>query len=187
MQRTRDRLLRFGITLMVGLGVACGSSGEESPGEPGGYSGEGAFIALARDLNGYTEWEHTTWTEEAEETPLHERGERTVYLNQRPPSGSTGFPVGTIIVKVMPHVEEGGEQIFAMVKRGGDYNLSGARNWEWFELSVTPRSGVAILWRGHGPPAGHRYSQSDQTCNQCHQRGEANDFVLAPSLLLSNF
>ena len=30
-------------------------------------------------------------------------------------------------------------KIFAGVKRGGDFNAAGAKNWEWFELAENAR------------------------------------------------
>jgi len=67
----------------------------------------------------------------------------TEYIKRPPASGSSEFPVGTLIVKeatggTIPH------EIFAMAKRGGGFNRD-APGWEWFELQDQP---VVIVWRG---------------------------------------
>ena len=52
-------------------------------------------------------------------------------------------PVGALIVKT---VENGAPQqwdLFAMAKRGGNYNADGATNWEFFTLLINA---------GNGPP-----------------------------------
>lgn len=157
---------------VVLLGVACGPGGEAPD------AGAGSFIAFSQDFEGFTTWASSTLPDAGPD--VHTAGPRTVYLNARPPPGSTAFPKGTIIVKKMPF------NTFAMVKRGGGYNASGALEWEWFEL-VESQGSVAIKWRGLGPPAGEMYGKSGQTCNQCHAGGAANDFVLTPALQLGSF
>ena len=91
------------------------------------------------------------------------------------PSGSPEFPVGTAIVEV-----RASGIIFAAVKRGADFNATGAKNWEWFELLETPD--VVIKWRGVGPPAGEMYGgDPNGGCNACHTRcGGTNDYVCSP-------
>ena len=60
--------------------------------------------------------------------PGHPAGPRTAFLNAKAPPGSTHYPVGTIIVK---QIETNGDpdmskwDLFAMVKRGGDFNPEG--------------------------------------------------------------
>ena len=107
-------------------------------------------------------------------------GPRTHYINMVPPSGSTEFPVGTIIVEAM---EGASAHTVAAVKRGGGYN--GGRNWEWFEVKENP---VAIVWRGLGPPNGESYGGDPNGCNTCHSAcGGDNDLRCSPYLQLSSF
>jgi hypothetical protein len=112
-----------------------------------------------------------------------------VYLNMKPPSGSTSFPLATIIVKETTEVDPTARKVFAMVKRGGDYNPNGAKNWEWFELQYLADGSVQISWRGPGPLAGSTdpYAANPNICNECHLRAAANDDVWSEKLLLSNF
>ncbi len=143
---------------------------------PEGTQGS-AFIALARDFEGYPSWEKFELPAQGG-TDAHVAPARTVYLNKRPPAGSTEWPQGTILVKVLPF------DTFAMVKRGGGYNMSAAHGWEWFDLVTASDGSLAIKWRGVGPPAGEKYSAADQTCNTCHGANMANDAVLTQGLLL---
>jgi hypothetical protein len=121
-------------------------------------------------------------------------GPREQYINHVPPHGSSEFPVGTIIVE---NRESG--KIFASVKRGGNFNSTGAVNWEWFELTDDPTMNpqVQIFWRGFGPPMGDTYG-GDVTggCNACHAmcgatngapNNMSNDFVCSSKLQLANF
>jgi hypothetical protein len=109
-------------------------------------------------------------------------GARTLYINELPSSGTTEFPVGTIIVEAR---ETGAMNLFAKAKRGGGYNLGGAMNWEWFELTENP---VAIVWRGLGPPNGESYGGDPNACNTCHATcGAGNDFACTSTIRLSSF
>ena len=95
------------------------------------------------------------------------------------------FPVGTIIVKQARLAARPEGQLFAMVKRGGGYNLRGAVGWEWFELAEREDKSVAIKWRGISAPSGEEYGGDPHgTCNVCHSEAKANDFVKSPALAL---
>ena len=89
--------------------------------------------------------------------------------------------MGTIIVKET--TADG--RIFAQVKRGGGYNITGAVDWEWYELGVATNNAIGIKWSGFGPPAGEQYGgDPNGTCNSCHIGGKSNDYVMASWLLL---
>ena len=140
------------------------------------------FIAFSSSFTSFREWTPMTSTGPADDGtyPAEVLGARTHYINTLPPSGSTEFPVGTIIV------QSHGEDLFARVKRGDNFNVSGAHGWEWFELKEGP---VAIVWRGVGPPAGESYGGDPKGgCNTCHaDHCAANDYVCAAPLQLSSF
>ena len=107
-------------------------------------------------------------------------GPRTQYIDMAPPTGSTEFPIGTIIVEVR---ETG--LIFSGVKRGGNFNAAGAKNWEWFEIAENP---THIVWSGTGPPPGDTYGGDPNGCNTCHEAcGASNDYVCSAELQLSGF
>jgi hypothetical protein len=173
-------------TLAVLAGVAFAACSEAPNDETGGN-----FIAVNSDFEGYTtNWKSYNLGADVSDG-IHAEGDRIVYLNQAPPHGSTSFPDGTILVKV---IMTGTAQTtpLAMVKRGGTYNNRGAAGWEWFEL--TAGDAAAIVWRGVGPPTGEVYSKvcgSSSTgngcCNDCHSNARANDFVAASLLSLKNF
>ena len=138
------------------------------------------FIAFASDFEPYMTWESLYIPGAELDDPIH-GGNRTIYVNHRPPKGSKQFPVGTIIVKQMAFPDG---QTFAMVKRGGGYNPQGAVNWEWFRIDVS-KGTVTIAWRGVGPPAGEMYGgDAGGVCNGCHFAGKDNDWVQYPGLKL---
>ncbi len=149
--------------------LLCGCGGE--------MTSSGSPIALASDFQGYETWESIVLPA-VDGGTAHSSDARTVFIKQRPPAGSTEFPVGTLIVKQMPF------NTFAMSKRGGTYNTNGAKGWEWFDLEHHSSGAVVIAWRGLGPPVGEEYGKSSATCNDCHKAQTENDSVLTPELRL---
>lgn len=145
------------------------------------------FVAFAGDFAGFRSWTHTPGTSATPPATTHTMGPRTVYINTEPKAGATSFPVGTIIVKELETGALGERTVFAMVKRGGDYNSAGARDWEWFELTNVDEEKVNIVWRGVGPPAGEKYGGDGTAgCNGCHAAAKSNDFVQTTGLSLSS-
>ena len=167
---------------VLGLAIAA-CSGGKAPDDAGN-----TFVAYAPTFQPFRAW--TSFHDDLEDSslPAAVNGPRTQYINMTPPHGSTEFPVGTVIVEAR---ESGLMKIFAGVKRGGDYNATGAKNWEWFELQEAsgPGSAVTIVWRGVGPPAGDMYGgDPNGGCNSCHAMcGASNDFVCSAQLQLGNF
>lgn len=160
---------------IIALGLAAGCGGAEPP--PTGD----VFIALPTSFAGYREFTRFEVADSGQGGDVHVSGPRQLFINQMPSAGSTSFPVGTIIVKVVDNLESS----FAMVKRGGGYNKNGANGWEWFELKDLPSGGVAFVWRGITPPIGEHYSgTSGGACNDCHAAAQGNDFVRSAPLNL---
>jgi hypothetical protein len=172
------------------LGALAGCGGEELD-EP---SEAGEFIALPRDFAGYRAW----WSVEVGEGSVEESHlgvRRRVYVNRRPEKGATSFPQGTILVKTGAGGElDGtvGNEVHAMVKRGGSFNAAASVGWEWFELEADENA-PGIVWRGSAAPTGEGYlcragdadgGMIEVDCNQCHSAARTNDFVLGPELLL---
>jgi hypothetical protein len=78
-------------------------------------------------------------------------------------------------------------EVFAMAKRGGDYNQDGARGWEFFLLSLSDSGSVRIIARGQNPTSGHedRYTLGENTtCNSCHGLEDARPYDSVLSLPL---
>ena len=194
----------LGAGLIVGLAAAaCGG------GASGDGMGDGGFSGPATSPNGlplsdagppaptpvgdlvfqtafqdFPNWTHFDLVSDVAigEGAIHRSGKRTVYINRLPPSGATSFATGTIIVKTM----QSGE-VFARVKRGGDYNKNGNLGWEWFELKLVDTTWV-IVWRGITPPAGFCYGGIvGGACNDCHRAFAHNDFVATAALDLTKF
>ena len=167
----------IGALLVVGCGGGAGD-----PNASGG-----AFIAFPRDFDGFRTW--TSFDLGTDQTDgVTVTGTRRAYLNKLPPSGSTEFPVGTIVVKTIGEELPMPGQTFAMAKRGAPFNAQGAIGWEWFELVETAAAAPAIKWRGITPPAGETYAGiMGGACNTCHAAGAANDFVPSAELSLDQF
>ncbi len=146
---------------------------------PGG-AGD-SFVAMQVDFAEFRSWASISVPEETG----HPEGAREVFLNAAPDAGAPAFPVGTVIVKTIATAT--GEDIHAMVKRGGGYNAAGAVGWEWFELVVADDGTPVILWRGEVPPDGESYGQlpgqtadtggAEGDCNVCHGAVSGNDYV----------
>jgi len=167
-------------TLVLTLGLAAGCGAPES-GEGGGET----FLAFASSFEGFRGWESFPVPEGMGDGTVHTLGPRTEYLNRRPAEGDTEFAVGTILVKETTSEALADRKVFAMVKRGGDYNAAGARGWEWFELKNLDEERVSIVWRGVGPPAGEMYGGDPNAgCNGCHVGAKENDFVLSDAITL---
>ncbi len=170
--------MRTAFALVALLGACAGHGGSSDA--------PNVFIAFADTFQSFRTW--TSFHDDYEASPSPEvNGPRTQYINQTPPHGSTEFPVGTIIVEAR---ENAAMNIFAAVKRGGDFNATGAVNWEWFELQELdgPGSFVKQLWRGYGPQSPtDSYGGDINTCNNCHKTCGDNDYVCSPKLQLASF
>jgi hypothetical protein len=167
------RISRWALLPISGLALlGCG------PGGGGGAPVEGdTFLAFASSFKDFRTWESFP-VDEVDDATVHTTGPRVEYLNERPDDGSSAFPVRTIIVKEFTEGALADRKVFAMVKRGGDYNLKGAAGWEWFELQNLDDSTVDIVWRGVGPPVGEKYGgDPNASCNSCHKGAANNDFV----------
>ena len=158
--------------------VACGGHGSADDGGSGSGS---AFVAFAASFAPFRTWTtfHDDLVDGSGNLPPGVAGARDQYINTPPPTGSTEFPLGTIIVEARAD-----GKIFASVKRGGGFNAAGCKSWEYFELTENP---VAITWRGIGPPIGDTYGGDPNSCNDCHTKCAANDYICAPTLQLSSF
>jgi hypothetical protein len=97
--------------------------------------------------------------------------------------GQPPFPVGTIVVKESGDGDLTTRHVFAMVKRGGDFNATGMVNWELFELQNGADGSVSMMWRGVGPTNGDAYG-GDATvgCNTCHLSAAPQDFIFTTDL-----
>lgn len=173
----------FAALLAAGTVSACAS--EDTPATTL-CGGEPVCIAFAAQFSGFHGWKSTPGTSTLmKDAGIHSAAARTVYINEMPKAGSKEFPIGTIIVKEMMNDEDVRlRTIFAMVKRGGNFNQTGASNWEWFEILAYPNDTVQIKWRGFGPPDGENYGGSKEACNTCHKVAKENDYVLTSGLKL---
>ena len=174
--QTSSAAARWAVAATWAAASACGGHPEPAAAD----AGPSPFIADQGDFSGFTTWESFDGGTEAMDN-LAVEGQRTIYLNQRPPHGSIQFPQGTIIVKTTA-----GAPTFGMAKRGGEFNATGALGWEWFQLASDGGTDVQIVWRGAGPPVMFTYSTGG-TCNSCHFSGYFNDFVEGSALQLSQF
>ena len=162
---------------------ACSSAGSSKapPTDPP------AFVAAQGDFASFRSWPSLDPGPGVAPGNDHLTGPRIVYYNRSPPLGAKAFPVGTIIVKESGDGDFATRDIFAMVKRGGDFNEGdgGAVDWEWFRLQSSADGQTNIIvWRGIGPADGDAYGSNGSTggCNPCHATVRTPDFVF-PSVL----
>jgi hypothetical protein len=147
--------------------------------DPTGDASE-VFVAFAASFAPFRTWTHfTDDLVDDGSLPAGVAGMRDQYINVLPKTGSTEFPIGTIIVEVRAD-----GKIFASVKRGGDYNAAGCVNWEFFELTENP---LTISWGNIGPPTGDTYGGDPNGCNNCHVMCASNDYICSPELQLASF
>jgi hypothetical protein len=162
-------------SLAIAAVAACGAS--PSPAPPT------VFVATIDDFRSFRSWPSMALTVEIAPGNDHLSGPRRVFINKRPPGGTSPFPIGTIVLKESGDGDPTTRDVFAMVKRGGDFNASGAIDWEWFQLKNGADGSVTMLWRGVGPANGDAYG-SDTTggCNTCHQSAASQDFIFTADL-----
>lgn len=168
--------------LVVAGGAACGGNADASSSES-----SGCFLAFNTQYDGFRSWKSYAYDGGSEgDAGVHIAGPRTEYVNELPPDGSTSFPVGTMIVKEVGADDPPNHHLFAMVKRGCDFNANGAKGWEFMEVQEQP-SGATLVWRGVGPPAGENYGGDPNGCNSCHAACSDNDSVCSAQIRLSRF
>lgn len=135
------------------------------------------FVAFGSDFKGFRSWPSFTIPGAPDLSGAHLAGDRTVYINRLPPADATEFPKGTVIVKATGGAEP---KLFAMAKRGNNYNDTGAIGWEWFEVRELAGDTVMdVEWHGFGPPDGEEYAgNAEGGCNGCHA-ASVHDGVLS--------
>jgi hypothetical protein len=170
-------VVRICSALALGCALVACSANADAPTEPT------TFIAFGEDFANYRTWPSFEIMVDAAPGNDHLVGPRRVFYNRRPAAGATSFPIGTIFVKESGNGDLPTRHVFAMVKRGGDFNASGAKGWEWFELVNDTSGHVLMLWRGEGPPNGDAYgSGTTGGCNACHGGTPKTDYVFSPEL-----
>ncbi len=188
----------LGAGLALALAGTAGCSVAPAAGTDGGI-----FIAFAADFDGFHGWPSAPAVPSPSLPPVDAGGvapdggaadggvhppPETEYWKL--PSTPTGgvFPLRTIIVKETEEADPTKRQVFAMVKRGGDFNANGAVNWEFYELINNADGSVTVSWQGYGPtnPAMDIYGGNPNVCNDCHQKAAPNDYVFGAALQLSS-
>ena len=168
----------------ISLAGVVAASGCGKKAEPVRLPKPAPFIAFERDFQDFRAWTEVVMPRLEAQGVTHKLGKAREFINARPGSDTTAFPVGTIIVKEVTD-DEKKTQLFAMVKRGSDYNRSGAHGWEWFELRERADESLAIVWRGINAPNGEDYAGDPVGgCNLCHELAKKNDFVKTTTLAL---
>jgi len=198
---TRSQICTSGLALcaiLAGAYAACGGLPADADPDPD-PSTVGCFVAYGGQFTDFRTWpSHHMDSADDVGGQTHVSGPRTEYINTLSeagadeaglddaavgPASSTEFPQGTIIVKEIESADPTTHHVFAMVKRGCDFNPSGAKGWEWFELSAGSigEGKENILWRGTTPPDDKGFAD----CNGCHANTCAgNDSVCSTAFTL---
>jgi hypothetical protein len=195
--RTLRTFALGGAALALALTAGAGCSVAPSAGPDGGQ-----FVAFDTTFNSFHTWPSAVAMPSPSLPPVdaggvgpdggatdggvHPPPETEYWQIPTPPTGNA-FPLGTIIVKETEEADPTARQVFAMVKRGADFNANGAVNWEFFELTNNANGTETINWRGYGPtnPTMDIYGGNPNVCNDCHAKAVSNDYVWSAALQLS--
>jgi hypothetical protein len=181
-------LTRIALIAAIASAGILGCSADDGKADPGYLTvsgplcgGASVCVANASNFTDYRRWQKISLPPATPDIEGVHTGPRSVYVNRLPAKGGTEFPVGTVIVKEMENnADIRQRKVFAMVKRGGDFNVGAALNWEWFEVTPLPNGQAIVVWRGVNPPEGESYSRSKEGgCNGCHMSAKGNDYVMS--------
>ncbi len=175
-------MTRAGLTFILLLATGCGGGARPPEVQP--------FVAADSDVADFWTWYSQPFVADNLADIVYPPGSRVGFLNHRPPAGSTSYPLGTIIVKAIENDDVPANwQLFAIAKRGGDYNSAGAHGWEFLLLRVD--DGVAHIYsRGLTPVSdaqpdmaineGSYFAGGPIACNVCHAQKmyAPNDFII---------
>ncbi len=195
----RHRAIAGACRLLVAAAFGALAAGCSGGSQTSGLDGGGPFIAFAGDFKGFHDWPNQADATPAPSLPgvdagsgadggVHAGPERE-YWNRNPPSGSTAFPIGTIVVKETQEADPTARHVFAMAKRGAGFNSAGAVNWEFYELTNRADGTVSVQWQGYGPTSATTdiYGGDPNVCNDCHRKAMSNDYVFGAALQLASF
>ncbi|MEM9066862.1 MAG: hypothetical protein AAGE52_00110 [Myxococcota bacterium] len=145
------------------------------------------FIAMQADFADLLRWPR--WeVPDIGSTHGHQRGSPSyIYVHGEIPVWGEPMPIGTILAKSVQVGEPTEWEIHAMVKRGGDFNVDGCAQWEWFDLRLNEDQVPEIIWRGEGNAAnpggyGRRPDGTPISCNECHSQVPHTDFAFGRAL-----
>ncbi len=148
--------------------------------------GPGTFIAFDQDFAGYRSWQ--TFDLGVMTPPGHPMGQQVLFASRPLPVGATRFEDRTIIIReIRSDPDPTKWDLFAMARRGGGYNASGAVDWEFFILSLDSQGVPHIVSRGISPSetsTSPYHPGEGITCNTCHGNDDARrgDCVLSQEL-----
>jgi hypothetical protein len=174
--------------LALALLVACGCSARDATPVTDGGSAAGEFVAMARDFAPFRAWRAVALGDQP--NTADPPGPRTAFVRLPPDAGAHDYPVGAMIVKAIENTPSPTNwDLFAMAKRGGDFDPSGAVGWEFFLLKLDGDDTIQVVARGTvlTPPvdAGMAYGSVGAIfCSGCHGAPgtAATDHVLSPQL-----
>lgn len=161
--------------------LSCGAAPPVDP-----LAGPGTFIAFDQDFAGFRSWQR--YDLGVMTPPGHPMGLQTLYVSRALPMGATRFEDRTIIVReIQSDPDPTKWDLFAMARRGGGYNASGAIDWEFFILSLDSQGAPHIISRGISPDetsSSPYHPGEGVNCNTCHGGAEARqgDCVLSQEI-----
>jgi hypothetical protein len=172
------------VTALSALALASLSCGAPAPVDP--REGPGVFVAFDPDFAGYRAWAQHDLGAAA---PLgHPAGRQVLYVSAPLAPGAARYADRTIIVReIQADPDRTKWDLFAMVRRGGGYNQSGAIDWEFFILSLDATGAPHVVSRGISPAetgASPYHPGEGITCNTCHGNEDARrgDCVLSAEI-----
>jgi hypothetical protein len=175
-------------TLLFGALAALAGCHGSPPATPGDGGGADVFVAQADDFAEFRSWRSVALG--AQPNSADPPGPRVAFVSDAPDAAAHRYPLGTRIVKAIENAPDpSGWDLFAMAKRGGDFDPSGTHGWEFFLLRLDAGGGIAILSRGtvldNPSDAGAAYGSAGAIfCSGCHGAPgtDATDHVLSAAL-----
>ncbi len=151
-------------------------------------AGAHEFVAAAQDFAPFRSWRAVPLGDEP--NSADPPGPRVAFVSRAPDASARSYPIGSIIVKAIENTPSPTDwDLFAMAKRGGDFDPSGAVGWEFFLLKLDGDQSIRIVARGTilTPPVdgGMAYGSAGAIfCGGCHGAPgtTATDHVLSPAL-----
>ncbi len=182
---------RLAFALLLGA-AACSSGSNKAKTVDNGDAG--MFMAEDSDFAGWQGWFGGILPNDVLDGNVYPPGTRWGYVNHRVPPGTTAYPPGTVLIKLIESPKDDPTlwHAFGFSKRGGDYNAAGAVGWEFLELRLDAAGTPHITDRGLAPAndgfdmdtLSYTPGGAAGSCNICHglPNFKATDHIISALL-----
>ncbi|HWE28365.1 MAG TPA: hypothetical protein VHB97_10205 [Polyangia bacterium] len=159
--------------------TACGGSNMAKVVDASANGDSSMFMAEDSDFADWQSWFGGVLAPNLLDGDVYPPGTRWGYVNHRVPPGTSVYPEGTVLIKLIESPKDDPTlwHAFGFAKRGGGYNAAGAVGWEFFLLRLDAAGTPTIQSRGIAPAfdgfdmdsGSYTPGGSAGSCNICHQ------------------